>query len=98
MASSTGIRDQILTALRDFYGDTDLGDLNDDDDMIAELGCTSLEGVDFACELSDALRFDLPHDFNPFIHESGKRGRTLGEMVAAIATTVRMEAHHENLR
>jgi acyl carrier protein len=59
----------------------DIPDINDDTDLIQGTGASSDEGVDFAIDLSDALGVEVPYDFNPFVHDSGRRGRRFGELV-----------------
>lgn len=43
-------------------------------------GLTSQDGVELACDLEARLGIRVPDDFNPLIHEGGKRMRTLGEL------------------
>lgn len=45
-------------------------------------GLTSQDGVELACDLEARLGIAIPADFNPLVHESGNRMRTLGELKA----------------
>src|SRR4051794_26029215 len=72
--------------LRDFLTGLgrDVPELTDATDLMRATGATSDEGVDFAIDLSDAVGVDVPADFNPFVHESGKRGLRFGELVERV--------------
>jgi len=49
---------------------------------LMQAGLTSQDGVEMACDLEARLGITVPADFNPLVHESGKRMRTLGELKA----------------
>lgn len=49
---------------------------------LMQAGLTSQDGVEIACDLEARLVITIPADFNPLVHESGKRMRTLGELKA----------------
>lgn len=49
-----------------------------------EFGLSSDEGVDFALDLCDGFKTEFPLNFNPFIAESGREGRTFKELVQAV--------------
>jgi hypothetical protein len=59
----------------------DIPEINDDTDLIRATRATSDEGVDFAIDLSEVLGVEVPHDFNPFVHRSGRRGMKFHELV-----------------
>ena len=59
----------------------DVPAINDDTNLITGTGASSDEGVDFAIDLADALGVHVPHKFNPFVHESGRRGMKFRELV-----------------
>jgi len=54
--------------------------INDDTDLIRDLSATSDEGVDFAIDLCETLGGHVPNHFNPFVHESGRRGMRFREL------------------
>lgn len=83
-------RETVLTCLRQFLDTTSRGSMNFDDrsHLMRDLGLTSDEGVDFVLDLCDVLGFELPGTFNPFVHESGRRGLRVGEMVTAVMNLV----------
>jgi hypothetical protein len=58
-----------------------ISNITDDTDLMRGTGASSDEGVDFAIDLADALGADVPNDFNPFVHPSGKRAMTFRELV-----------------
>lgn len=52
----------------------------DDNSNLLHAGLTSQDGVELACDLEARLGITVPDDFNPLVHESGNRMRTLGEL------------------
>ncbi|MFW6039413.1 MAG: hypothetical protein ACOC9P_02945 [bacterium] len=62
----------------------DVRPLTDETDLIRDTGCTSEDGLDFVIDLSDAVGYELPGDFNPFVHDSGQRPMRLGELVTTV--------------
>jgi acyl carrier protein len=83
-------RAAIINCLRQFLQSTGRGSvvLSDRTHLTRDLGLSSDEGVDFVLDLCDALGVDLPGDFNPFVEESGRRGRRVGQMVKAVLSFV----------
>lgn len=75
----------VRAALVDFFGRLEHPPptLRANTNLITGTEATSDEGVEFAIELSDVLGTEVPHDFNPFLHESGRRGRTFAELMDA---------------
>ena len=59
----------------------DIDEINDDTDLIRNTGANSDEGIDFAIDLAEALGADVPKEFNPFVHPSGKKGMKFRELV-----------------
>lgn len=55
------------------------GPVSDASNLLAA-GLTSQDGVEMACDLEARLGIVVPHDFNPLVHENGRRMRTLGEL------------------
>jgi len=90
MPIATTPRDTVLSCLRRFLDTTGRGSVAFDDrtHLMRDLGLSSDEGVDFVLDLCEALGFELPEDFNPFVHESGRRGLRVGEMVGAVTNLV----------
>ena len=58
--------------------------IDDATDPITGLGLDSDDGLDFACDISEELGFHFPDDKNPFVDDTGRRGRRLGEIVDLI--------------
>ena len=73
----------VRRCLRQFLDSTGrAGDrFGDDTNLVRGLGLSSDEGIDFVLDLCDVLRVELPDDFNPFIHESRRRGLRVSEMI-----------------
>jgi len=90
MSSSTDGREAVIDCLRRFLESTGRAavELSDRIHLMRDLGLSSDEGIDFVLDLCDEFEFDFPADFNPFVHESGRRGRRLGEMVNAVISFV----------
>lgn len=81
---------QLLTGFMESTGRTPAV-ISAETNLTSDLGLKSDEGVDFTLDLCDAFNVELPLDFNPFVHESGQKGRTFGEMVAQVARFVPVE-------
>lgn len=81
--SLVDVPEKVKELLRQFFQSMgrDIPEINDDTDLILGTGASSDEGVDFAIDLSDALGVEVPLSFNPFVHESGRRGMKFGELV-----------------
>lgn len=81
------IDDCVRTCLREFLSTCEIDDVkvSNDLDLIKGTGFESADGVEFACELSDALGIEVPHDFNPFVCKTGKRGMKVHELVSEVA-------------
>ena len=77
------VSETVKSALDQFLRSSghEIPDLGGETDLLSEGAISSDEGVDFAIDLSDALGIEVPHDFNPFVHESGHRGRKFRELV-----------------
>lgn len=77
------VSEKVKKALVDFFGSLgrDIDEINDDTDLIRGTGASSDEGVDFALDLVDKLRVEVPENFNPFVHPSGERGMKFRELV-----------------
>jgi hypothetical protein len=58
--------------------------MDDTTDPLAGLGLESDDGLDFACVISEKLGFHFPDDKNPFIDDSGRCSRRIGEIVDMI--------------
>ena len=55
--------------------------IDDDTDPIKELGLESLDGLAFACFLSEKLPCQIPADVNPLVNDKKKQARKVGEIV-----------------
>src|SRR5688572_7849396 len=81
--SAVSVADNVRKALLDFFNSLgrEINEINDDTDLIRNTGAASDEGVDFAIDLADVLGVEVPHEFNPFVHPSGRRGMSFRELV-----------------
>jgi hypothetical protein len=55
-----------------------------DTNPVCELGLTSEQGLEFACEVSRKLDRMIPGKMNPLFKEKSDRARNVGEIVDAI--------------
>lgn len=55
------------------------------DKPISGLGLTSLDGVDFACELEKRLGCTIPEKLNPFVLEGRTGERTVSQIVDVVS-------------
>lgn len=86
MAPDLSTRQRVHNCLRKFAlsAGHDAGMLDDSTDLARGLGLSSDEGLDLVLDLCEEFEFDFPRDFNPVVHETGRRGRRVGELVQAI--------------
>lgn len=83
MPSNESIRERVERCVQKFASSSghDAAKLDDQTDLARGLGLSSDEGLDLVLDLCDEFHFDFPRDFNPVVHDTGKRGRRLGELV-----------------
>lgn len=88
--TDTSVQSTVRRCLREFLDSTGRAgeDFGENTNLTRGLGFSSDEGIDFVLELCDALRIELPEDFNPFIHESRNRGRLVSEMIKQVESYV----------
>jgi hypothetical protein len=91
MPGSQHVRQQVEECVRKFATSAgrDANQLNDATDLAKGLGLSSDEGLDLVLDLCAAFQFDFPHDFNPVVHETGRRGRRLGELILKVEQMLR---------
>jgi acyl carrier protein len=61
-------------------------DVSLDDKPISGLGLSSLDGVDFACELEKKLGCSIPSKLNPFVADGADGERNVSQIVDVIST------------
>lgn len=90
MSPKPRFRTTVTACLGQFLASTGRANLVFDDraNLIRDLGLSSDEGVDFVLDLCDTFSFEFPADFNPFVHDDGRRGRSLIEMIRAVENFV----------
>jgi hypothetical protein len=95
MVAVATCRKTVLDSLRNFLESTGRRGVTFDDGthLLRDLGLSSDEGVDFVLDLCDALEFDFPKDFNPFVRPDGRGGRRVGEMIDAIEVLLTREVN-----
>ena len=93
MGPSLECEQKVLTALEVFLESTGRSEviLTDRTNLVGDLGFSSDEGVDFVLDLCEVFKFDFPHEFNPVVHPSGRRGRRVGELIDAVASCLSRE-------
>jgi acyl carrier protein len=92
------IRDHVIAALHELLGDKDVDQIDDDTKPIGQLGLRSPDGVDFACELSERLGFEIPDTFNPLVDDERQRARTVGEMVVVLRELIGVQSERIDAR
>lgn len=88
----------IVECLRAFAVGKEPAEITERTDPIRTLGCSSHDGVDFACDLSVRLKLDIPHTFNPFVDDNRNSSRSVGEIADALLTIIKdkKEGGHGN--
>jgi acyl carrier protein len=86
------VRACIVKALQDVLGEKAAeADLQDDVKPIGNLGLDSMDGLDYACELSEALGFKLPTKENPLVDDGRQRARTIGDIVVYVCDQMKIK-------
>lgn len=77
------IKTIVIESLYEFANESNLDELIIDEktDPIYHLGLDSMDGVEYACILSEKLDFEIPDNVNPFVNDEQKRGRSVDEIV-----------------
>lgn len=81
------IRSVVIQSLREMLqqdGVADIPEIDDGIEPIHDLGRDSPDGVEFACALSDKLKFHIPDEINPFVDDEKHRARRVGQIVELI--------------
>ncbi|MGC1272629.1 MAG: hypothetical protein WBC44_02890 [Planctomycetaceae bacterium] len=80
------VRSTVLCCLKRFLESTgrQAAELHPGAHLMQDLGLSSDEGVDLVLDLCEALHCELPHDFNPCVHESEQRDRQISELVERV--------------
>lgn len=74
----------VKQVLQDFVGNGHSVGANDK--PISGLGLTSLDGVDFACELEKHLGCTIPSKANPFVTDGKGEERNVSQIVEFVST------------
>ncbi len=84
--SSESIRQRVERCVQKFAlsAGHDAAKLDDQTDLASGLGLSSDEGLDLVLDLCEEFEFNFPQDFNPVVHDTGRRGRRLGELVRKV--------------
>lgn len=70
--------------LKEFVGGERV--ISSSDKPISGLGLTSLDGVDFACELQKQLGCPIPDKMNPFVIDGNAGERNVSQIVDVVTT------------
>lgn len=91
MSNSQSVRERVERCVRNFAFSTghSAAALDDQTDLARGLGLSSDEGLDLVLDLCEEFNFDFARDFNPVVHDTGRRGRRLGELVRLVEQMVR---------
>ena len=75
------IREQVIASLREVMRDGSIKEIDETTDPIKDLGLDSLDGINFACTLSEKLGINIPPEVNPLIDDKKNRPRRVGEII-----------------
>ena len=82
--SKVDVERVIKQVLQEFAGDGRAVALSDK--PISGLGLTSIDGVDFACELEKRLGCGIPSKSNPFVSDQKGEERSVSQIVEFVST------------
>lgn len=75
------IQELVITSLREVLKDKTVREIDEATDPINDLGLDSLDGINFACTLSEKLKINIPHELNPLLDDEKNRPRRVGEII-----------------
>jgi acyl carrier protein len=83
--------DAVMAALRETLESADIEDceIRESTRPIEDLGLESIDGVAFACSLSQRLGAAIPDYLNPFVDDEKHKERTIGQIIELAETLVR---------
>jgi acyl carrier protein len=84
MVTREAVEQVVVQTLNDFLGSDAPAEIRAKDKPITGLGLTSMDGLDFACELQKELGCLIPANLNPFINDEGHVERTVQQIVSLI--------------
>lgn len=87
--SRVEVRGSVVEALAEIAQDGENVQISDQTDPFNDLGLESIDGVLFACALSDKLGFYIPDNINPLVDDARQRARQVGEVVDFICTLLK---------
>lgn len=85
------VHDLLLGTLKDFLGEKAPVQITESSDPFKDLGLDSVDGVEFACVISEKFRCHVPDDLNPFVDDSRQCGRRIGEVVDLVCSLIAKE-------
>lgn len=74
------VQDCVIKTLREVLGNKEVGEIDGKTDPMYGLGLDSEDGVDFACTLSDKLKYEIPDKINPLVDDEQRRPRRVDEI------------------
>ena len=77
------IRQCVIDALQQVLGESNFPEIDDRTNPVDGLGLDSPAGIEYACELSARLEYEIPLEDNPFYE--GSRTRCVREIVDYIS-------------
>jgi acyl carrier protein len=87
----TDLRAAFLAVLQEFLGDKAPKEITEATNPIKDLGLDSVDGVDFACVLSEKFKCRIPDDLNPMVDDDRQCGRNVGDMITLVRDLMEKE-------
>lgn len=84
--------------LQRFRNTSELPQITDKTDPINELGLESLDGLAFACALSEKLNYVIPAEINPLVDDQKNKARKVAEIVELISHLLAELREESNVR
>jgi acyl carrier protein len=85
------VRAVFVATLQEFLGTKAPKEIHDTADPIKDLGLDSMDGVDFACVLSEKFGCRIPDDLNPLVDDTRHCGRRVGDMIKLVTDLLEMK-------
>ncbi len=93
--TSSQVRACVIQSLREVLEEQDVKEIDDRTSPIKDLGMKSIDGIDYACILSEKLHYRIPDGLNPFVDDDRHQARTIGQIVNLMCSILeKQEAKH----
>ena len=75
------VRDCVIKAFHEVLGEEDVERIDEGTNPFKDLGMESIDGIEYACVLSEKLNCKIPEALNPFVDDSRCQARSVSQII-----------------